>query len=65
MGSARGGVGREVEGGTVRFVATYGRDGNPRTLGSNHGTAFATTFNGWDEEKSKAWKGVFGSSVSW
>ncbi len=40
-------------------AATYGRDGNPRTLGSNHGTAFATTFNGWDEEKSKAWKGVF------
>jgi predicted dehydrogenase len=40
-------------------AATYGRDGNPRTLGSNHGTAFATTFNGWDEGKSKAWTGVF------
>ena len=40
-------------------AATYGRAGSPRTLGSNHGTAFATTFNGWDEEKSKAWRGVF------
>lgn len=40
-------------------AATYGRDGNPRTLGSNHGTAFATTFNGWDEEKTKGWKGTF------
>jgi predicted dehydrogenase len=49
--------------GDLRFglisAATYGRDGNPRTLGSNHGTAFATTFNGWDENKAKAWKGVF------
>lgn len=40
-------------------AATYGRDGSPRTLGSHHGTAFATTFNGWDEEKTKAWKGTF------
>src|SRR5687767_884716 len=40
-------------------AATYGRDGNARTLGSNHGTAFATTFNGWNEEKAKGWKGVF------
>ena len=40
-------------------AATYGRNGNPRTPGSNHGTAFATTFNGWNEERSKTWKGVF------
>jgi predicted dehydrogenase len=40
-------------------AATYGRPGAARTLGSNHGTAFATTFNGWDEEKSRAWKGTF------
>jgi predicted dehydrogenase len=39
-------------------AATYGR-GGPRTIGSHHGTAFATTFNGWDEEKAKAWKGTF------
>lgn len=39
-------------------AATYGR-GTPRTLGSHHGTAFATTFNGWDEERAKAWRGVF------
>ena len=35
-------------------AATYGRDGAPRTPGSHHGTAFATTFNGWDEAKVKA-----------
>lgn len=50
-------------GGTVRLglisAATYGRPGAPRTLGSHHGTAFATTFNGWDEEKAKGWKGTF------
>lgn len=40
-------------------AATYGRGGKPRTLGSNHGTAFAAIFNGWDEEKTKAWKGTF------
>ncbi len=40
-------------------AATYGRPGQERTLGSNHGTAFATTFNGWDEEKAKGWKGTF------
>jgi len=40
-------------------AATYGRPGQERTLGSNHGTAFATTFNGWDEEKAKTWKGTF------
>lgn len=40
-------------------AATYGRPGQERTLGSNHGTAFATTFNGWDEEKARGWKGTF------
>ena len=39
-------------------AATYGRN-SPRTPGSHHGTAFATTFNGWDEEKAKAMKGTF------
>ncbi len=40
-------------------AATYGPAGQPRTPGSNHGTAFATTFNGWDEEKAKQFKGTF------
>lgn len=39
-------------------AATYGYQG-PRTLGSHHGTAFAATFNGWDEEKIRSWKGTF------
>mgnify|MGYP001169675068 CR=1 FL=1 len=39
--------------------ATYGRPGQPRTPGSHHGTAFSTTFNGWDEEKAKAIQGTF------
>lgn len=39
-------------------AASYGYQG-PRTPGSNHGTAFATTFNGWDEPKSKSIKGTF------
>jgi predicted dehydrogenase len=34
-------------------AATYGTAGNPRTPGSHHGTAFTTTFNGWDEAKVK------------
>ncbi|HEY6166629.1 MAG TPA: Gfo/Idh/MocA family oxidoreductase [Verrucomicrobiae bacterium] len=41
-------------------AATYGRLGTPRTPGSNHGTAFATTFNGFDDAKVKAsWQGTF------
>lgn len=39
-------------------AATYGRN-TPRTRGSNHGTAFATTFNGWDEAKAKTFGGTF------
>jgi predicted dehydrogenase len=40
-------------------AATYGYRGAPRTLGSHHGTAFATTFNGWDEAKVKEFMGTF------
>jgi predicted dehydrogenase len=41
-------------------AATYGRMGAPRAPGSNHGTAFATTFNGFDDAKVKAlWPGTF------
>lgn len=32
-------------------AATYGYQGAARTPGSNHGTAFATTLNGWDDEQ--------------
>src|SRR4051812_39628361 len=39
-------------------AATYGNNA-PRTRGSNHGTAFATTLNGWDESKARLWKGTF------
>jgi len=39
-------------------AATYGRNA-ARTRGSHHGTAFATTFNGWDDEKAKLWTGTF------
>src|SRR6185436_10951800 len=40
-------------------AASYGAVGAPRASGSNHGTAFATTFNGWDEAKSKECQGTF------
>jgi predicted dehydrogenase len=40
-------------------AATYGYMGAPRTLGSNHGTAFATACNGYDEAKRKQFKGTF------
>ena len=36
-------------------AATYGYMDAPRAPGSNHGTAFATTFNGFDEAKVKAY----------
>lgn len=45
------------------YGAVYGPDPQPRTAGSNHGTAFATTFNGFDEEKAKAFKGTFVKSA--
>lgn len=41
------------------YGATYGPNPGNRTPGSNHGTAFATTFNGYDEEKAKNFKGTF------
>lgn len=45
------------------YGAAYGPGPQPRTPGSNHGTAFATTFNGFDEEKAKAFKGTFVKSA--
>lgn len=43
----------------VISAATYGYLDKPRTPGSHHGTAFTTTFNGWDEEKAKNLEGTF------
>lgn len=47
----------------VISAATYGasfRDAKvPRSRGSHHGTAFCTTFNGWDEAELKDWQGTF------
>lgn len=40
-------------------AASYGTGGAARASGSNHGTAFATTFNGWDEAKAKEFQGTF------
>ncbi len=40
-------------------AASYGAPGAARASGSHHGTAFATTFNGWDEAKSKECQGTF------
>ncbi|MEW6306335.1 MAG: Gfo/Idh/MocA family oxidoreductase [Verrucomicrobiota bacterium] len=40
-------------------AATYGYLDAPRTPGSNHGTAFATTFNGFDDAKAKQHKWTF------
>ena len=40
-------------------AATYGYMGAPRTSGSNHGTAFATACNGYDEAKRKEFQGTF------
>lgn len=45
------------------YGAAYGPDPQPRVPGSNHGTAFATTFNGFDEEKAKSFKGTFVKAV--
>jgi len=41
------------------YAATYNNPAAPRMPGSHHGTAFSTTFNGWDEEKAKQMKGTF------
>jgi predicted dehydrogenase len=40
-------------------AATYGYMGAPRTPGSFHGTAFSSTFNGYDAEKSKQYQWTF------
>jgi len=40
-------------------AASYGYMGAPRTSGSNHGTAFATTFNGWDDTQAARFQGTF------
>lgn len=45
------------------YAPTYNDPAAPRTPGSNHGSAFATTFNGWDEEKAKLLKGTFVKSA--
>jgi len=45
------------------YGPTYGPDPQPRVPGSNHGTAFATIFNGYDEEKIKNFKGTFVKSA--
>lgn len=41
------------------YAPTYDGTRMERTPGSHHGTAFSTTFNGWDEEKAKQLKGTF------
>lgn len=43
-------------------AASYGYMGAPRTQGSNHGTAFATSCNGYDEAKRKTFQGTFVAS---
>jgi predicted dehydrogenase len=40
-------------------AASYGYMGAPRVSGSNHGTAFATTFNGWDDTQAAQFQGTF------
>lgn len=40
-------------------AASYGRPGALRTQGSNHGTAFATACNGFDEARRKQFEGTF------
>lgn len=39
--------------------ASYGRPGQPRTQGSNHGTGFATSCNGFDETRRAVFTGTF------
>jgi predicted dehydrogenase len=40
-------------------AGSYGRPGVSRTQGSNHGTAFATACNGFDDAKRRAFEGTF------
>ncbi len=43
-------------------AATYGYMGAPRTPGSFHGTAFATTFNGYDAAKAAGYEWTFAAA---
>jgi len=43
-------------------AASYGYMGGPRLQGSNHGTAFSTCCNGFDEAKRKQFTGTFVAS---
>ena len=43
-------------------AATYGYMGAPRTPGSFHGTAFSSTFNGYDEEKKNQYEWTFAAA---
>ena len=45
------------------YAPTYNNPAAARMPGSNHGSAFATTFNGWDEVKAKLLKGTFVKSA--
>jgi hypothetical protein len=41
------------------YAPTYNDPAAARMPGSHHGTAFSTTFNGWDEVTAKQMKGTF------
>ena len=43
------------------YGATYRDENAPRTPGSFHGTAFSTTYNGFDAVKAKQWQWTFAS----
>jgi len=43
------------------YGASYRGEDVPRTPGSFHGTAFSTTYNGFDEAKAKQWQWTFAS----
>lgn len=45
-------------------AASYGLPGAIRTSGSHHGTAFATIFNGWDEDLAAQYEGTFVKSAT-
>ena len=43
------------------YGASYRGEDVPRTPGSFHGTAFSSTYNGFDEAKAKQWQWTFAS----
>ena len=45
------------------YAPLYRGEDVPRTPGSHHGTAFSTTFNGFDEEKADQWEWTFVKST--